>query len=583
MTSNKKQLLKPLLLLSALLLVSSIALAIPNSITLQGKLTNTAGTPQQGTFNFTFRIYDAYTSGSLLWLSPNNSISTDANGIYDIVLAGVNLSFADAYFLSVEVNADGESSPRVNLTSSPYSFRANVSESLNPNASYFVNNLSVRGNATIGAGSTFLEVSTQTFNLTTIGAISLASNITLGDQARFRLGQVIDNLVSGWLRLTGSLNVTGDVQVSGTISAVNITTTNLSVVHLPLGWTNLTGYPSACPSGQFVTTIDDAITCATPSPSSGGGWTDDGSLIRLVTHTDNVAIGTNFSGEKLTVNGSFRIDNSSGSSVFFANASNQKIGIGTTLPSDTLTVIGSVVALGSLNATFINATEIRQGTNLVQTINAVYNLGNFTSNLNAQNSSLWNRSSSNVYLKFIDDLVGIGTITPDNRLTIRGTDADANLAQPGLLHLNMTDSYNRSVTNLITLDHGLNNPANSTGGIGIGILFRAVNNDSELVNVSFINATLVNAVNGSEASALSFYTRAANGLLTPKIVLNGTDVFIAPEGSGDTYINPNGGNVGINTTVPAQTFTVQGTANITSSSTQLLIDSNGDVIVNLKG
>jgi len=194
-----------------------------------------------------------------------------------------------------------------------------------------------------------------------------------------------------------------------------------------------------------------------------------------------------------------------------------------------------------------------------------YKLANFTSNLNAQNGSLWNRSSASTYLRFIDDLIGIGTITPDNRLTIRGTDADANLAgQPGLLHLNITDSYNKSVTNLITLDHNLNNPANSTGGIGIGILFRAVNNDSELVNVSFINASLVNAINGSEASALSFYTRAANGLLTPKLILNGSDVYIAPTS----------GNVGIGTTGPGAALDVVGTGRFSSTATFGVTTSN---------
>jgi len=189
-----------------------------------------------------------------------------------------------------------------------------------------------------------------------------------------------------------------------------------------------------------------------------------------------------------------------------------------------------------------------------------YKLANFTSNLNAQNSSLWNRSVTNIYLRFIDDLIGIGTITPDSRLTIRGTDADANLAgQPGLLHLNITDSYNKSATNLITLDHNLNNPGNSTGGIGIGILFRAVNNDSELVNVSFINASLVNAINGSEASALSFYTRAANGLLVPKLILNGSDVFIgANAATGGAITVLNSGSVGIGTTTPQNKLEVIG-------------------------
>jgi len=71
-----------------------------------------------------------------------------------------------------------------------------------------------------------------------------------------------------------------------------------------LGWQNLTSYPSACPSGQFVTAVGDTLTCQTPSPSSGGGWTDDGTVVRLTTSTDLVGIGTNNPGTaKLNVTG----------------------------------------------------------------------------------------------------------------------------------------------------------------------------------------------------------------------------------------------------------------------------------------
>ena len=134
-------------------MLSTIAFAIPNTLTLQGKLTNLAGASQQGTFNFTFRIYDAPTAGNILWELANYNITTDANGIYDVILGNINLSFADQYYLGITVATDSESTPRINLTSAPYAFRANVSEALNPNASYFVRNLSISGHATIGNGT----------------------------------------------------------------------------------------------------------------------------------------------------------------------------------------------------------------------------------------------------------------------------------------------------------------------------------------------------------------------------------------------------------------------------------------------
>ncbi len=53
------------------------------------------------------------------------------------------------------------------------------------------------------------------------------------------------------------------------------------------------------------------------------------------------------------------------------------VGIGTINPINALTVIGSVTSFGSLNATFINATEIRIGNNLVP-VSGAFNNGNYT-------------------------------------------------------------------------------------------------------------------------------------------------------------------------------------------------------------
>ena len=56
----------------------------------------------------------------------------------------------------------------------------------------------------------------------------------------------------------------------------------------------------------------------------------------------------------------------------------------------------------------------------------------------------------NTYLATSSGNVGIGTTTPDNKLTIRGTDADSYLDVPSILYLNITDSFNTSLTNIIT-------------------------------------------------------------------------------------------------------------------------------------
>ena len=78
------------------------------------------------------------------------------------------------------------------------------------------------------------------------------------------------------------------------------------------------------------------------------------------------------------------------------------------------------------------------------------------------------------------------------------------------MHLNVTDSFNTTVMNIMTLDHVLKNPVNSTGGIGVSILFRASDNASQLANIGNISAILYNATNGSQLSALTFSTRGAD-------------------------------------------------------------------------
>jgi len=740
-----------------LIVVSMLALltfAIPNSLTLQGKLTNLAGASQQGTFTFRFRIYDlpnftyynvtqniTLSNGSLveanityinytniLW-EQNQSVATDANGVYDVILAGINLSFADQYYLGITIGSDNESVPRVNLTSAPYSFRANTSEDLNANNSYVVTNLSITGNATIGTGGTTLAISTQTFNLTKDGNINLANNITLSDQVRFRFGQVIDNLISGFLRISGNLNVTGNTSIAqntlfvdNTSSRVGIGTTSPSEALTVIGNVNVSGYVNI--SGDLIVNKQFNVSSSGNVKIGGGlnvsgntnissnlyvvgnavfgdatsdtievnaqvssdlipnnndrdlgsganfwrrGYIDLLTVNNLSVAETNISgttspvftINSNYSGNDdrdvelvfergtPTINSVLKWDSANkrfdmnfplsiqannnltvDTNTLFVDGSINRVGIGTTTPTHTLTVVGDINATG---AVFSSAVNISGNLNLGTTVNITSSSGdislagnlrvggyvNASGDLNINNRFNVTASSGNAITSgnaYVLGNVGVGTTSPSDKLHVVGA---------GRIAVN--DTNNISTTTVLTLDHFTQNPLNSTGGIGAGILLRAMDNGSNVDDIALINATLVTSLNGSEASAIGFYTRTSGGALTPRLFINGSNVGIGttapldtltvvgslavfgslnatfinattltvtnlnlPASSNSSLWNRSGsniyprdfsGNVGINTTTPANTLTVQGTLNITSQPTRsgdLFVASDGN-------
>src|SRR3989338_10972965 len=402
-----------ILLLTAL---SSLVFAIPDSLTLQGKLTNLAGTSQVGTFNFSFRIYDAYTAGNKLYES-NINLTTDANGIYDVVLQNLSsLNFSDQYYLGITVSTDDESQPRINLTSTPYSFRANISEGLNKESKYEIKELNITGNLTLGDGfDDVLSVTTGRLNISD-GNIISGGNLTLADRITFRFSQIIDNLVNGFLRISGNLNVTGNVSIAqdtlfvdNTSGKVGIGTVNPVEKFVVIGNANISGTLNA--SGRV--SFPNLASCNTLDTDANGV---------LSCGTDAV------SGDTAAWNRGNNSDYLGGTDV---NASLIKIGNMSTLFSENIFKRGNVSEylggtdvnaslLKSTNATFLglfakvgdfNIGNISNYSQFVKS--ADFNLGNISNNTlkNGDNStlSLWNRSGTNMFLRNIGDNVGIGT------------------------------------------------------------------------------------------------------------------------------------------------------------------------------
>ena len=99
---------------------------LPQSISYQGYLTNTDGTPVDTTTNITFRLYNVDAGGVPLW---ENTLSVPVEkGFFSVELGAASPFplglFDDPLWLGIEVGADGEMTSRKALTSVGFAFRA---------------------------------------------------------------------------------------------------------------------------------------------------------------------------------------------------------------------------------------------------------------------------------------------------------------------------------------------------------------------------------------------------------------------------------------------------------------------------
>lgn len=91
----------------------------------QGVLAENDGTPFQGDREMTFRLYNAITGGTELWMETQ-MVSFDG-GLFNVSLGSVtnlDLAFDQPYFLGITVEAGDELSPRTAMEAAPYSMNA---------------------------------------------------------------------------------------------------------------------------------------------------------------------------------------------------------------------------------------------------------------------------------------------------------------------------------------------------------------------------------------------------------------------------------------------------------------------------
>src|SRR3989344_644889 len=215
---------------------------INGTINFQGKVVDkTTGTNvADNNYDFEFRLYDAATSGSLLWTETRTGGNqvTVTDGIFRVALGSVTslstVDFnSDSIYLEIDFNGETFTSERIRLAAVPYAFSAqevnglsvtnNGGNTLNiaANKTFTVSNtLTLAGTdgtsftfPTTGGGTVLVtNISGQaiagSFSLTgTSGDLTLAGTTGLtfsgaGGQITFTNGETIDNDTDGILKFT---------------------------------------------------------------------------------------------------------------------------------------------------------------------------------------------------------------------------------------------------------------------------------------------------------------------------------------------------------------------------------------------
>ena len=254
--------------------------AVPRYINYQGRLTDSDDNPVTGDINMTVKIYNTESGGTPLW--TETQATTVTRGVFNILLGNSEvldkLDFNSPYWYSVEIDKDGEMTPRQRLTSVAYAINADkidgydASQFLRSDAdTALTGNLTVTGGViTSGANEDIIIDPTGT------GNVIVKIDSTSGDF------KVTDN-TTDWVLVdsaTGNVTIAKDLTVNGTIyghiSAVSGDSTFSSII--VTGASDLRGNisNSGASNGGAVTIADSLSQTGAANQVSFAGNVDAG-------------------------------------------------------------------------------------------------------------------------------------------------------------------------------------------------------------------------------------------------------------------------------------------------------------------
>lgn len=303
---NRKR--NPFGLFIAIALLSSFTSlwAGARKVYVQGKLTDSGGTPLSGAQTVTFKLYDAATAGTMVWTSGVLSVTPASGGLFNVPLQDGapsldSVSFDKPYFLGITVGADAEMTPRQELGASALSHGSPKDFTVN-------NNLMVSGRLGIGTANP-------------VEALDVLGNVRLGNPS---IGGIRALTSTNWGYSPGY-----PVVLVGPTSGRG----NVSIGYDPSGNPN-SGFTG---DGREVL-FRNGAQFVTPNSANNSFY-----LNHMVLKDGKVGIGTETPGESLEVRGNVRIGKSSTVGIRALTPTNW--GYSTTYP---VLLLGSTSGVGNV-------------------------------------------------------------------------------------------------------------------------------------------------------------------------------------------------------------------------------------------